>query len=431
MALWIYRLVFLPVMLIVAPYYLWRMRRRGGYRDGFENRFGRMPTLPPRRNGVSRIWLQAVSVGELLAIGPLLDALKRRSDVEVFLTTTTSTGYRLAKERYAEQVAGVGYFPMDFWSFSARAWSTVQPDLALLTEGERWPEHIHQAAKRGVPVICINARLSDRSFSRMRFVRALVPGLLGGITRFLAVSAEDGARFEALGIDSQRVQVAGNLKVDNRLTEISDKEKLALRQELGFKADELVLLGSSTWTGEEQVLLEIWQRLRRTMAPGTSLKLLLVPRHAERRAELEALVEGREGVAHFRSRGPGPTEVDVAVADTTGELQRLTQVADLVFVGKSMPPHKDGQTPVEAAGLGKPLVFGSGMASFRAIARDLVSTGAAQQVADGEGLESALSELLRDENRRREIGLAGKRWHERNRGTLDRTLAVIDSNIKH
>ena len=146
--LWLYRLFFIPALVVLTPLYLWRMRRRGGYQADFAHRFGAHPSLPPP--GVKRVWLQAVSVGEMLAIGPLLEAL-HRDGVEVYLTTTTSTGYRLANDRYLGLTVGIGYFPLDAWPFSARAWRRIAPDLAILTEGERWPEHLAQARKRGVP----------------------------------------------------------------------------------------------------------------------------------------------------------------------------------------------------------------------------------------------------------------------------------------
>src|ERR1051325_6633028 len=165
--LWFYRLFFPPALLLLAPRYLRRMWRRGGYRENFSHRFGAHPQLPKRSASVPRVWLQAVSVGEMLAIAPLLEAL-HRDGVEIYLTTTTSTGHKLASERYGKLIIGLGYFPIDWWLFSVRAWRRIAPDLVILTEGERWPEHMRQAARRNVRVLCINARLSDRSFRRMK-----------------------------------------------------------------------------------------------------------------------------------------------------------------------------------------------------------------------------------------------------------------------
>src|SRR5450631_3109502 len=155
--IWIYRLLFPLVLVALSPYYLLRMRRRGGYGRGFMQRFGSVPRLPARVAGTRRVWLQAVSVGEMLAIEPLLAALKE-DGTEVVLTTTTSTGLQLARERYSHLVLAIGCFPIDWLPFSRRAWSAIAPDLAVVTEGERWPEHTCQAARRGVPVLCINAR---------------------------------------------------------------------------------------------------------------------------------------------------------------------------------------------------------------------------------------------------------------------------------
>ncbi|MCU0793849.1 MAG: 3-deoxy-D-manno-octulosonic acid transferase, partial [Opitutaceae bacterium] len=204
--LWLYRLLFLPLTVLAAPYYGWRMRRRGGYGAHFGQRFGATPALPPKRAGGRRVWVQAVSVGELLAIAPLLEAWKNDPAIEVYLTTTTSTGYALAEERYRKTgvVAALGYFPLDFWPCSARAWRAVQADLAILTEGERWPEHLHQAGRRGAPAIAINARLSDRSFRRMRRLGPLARLLTRGLTRVLAASEGDARRFADFGVAEAR-----------------------------------------------------------------------------------------------------------------------------------------------------------------------------------------------------------------------------------
>lgn len=422
--LWLYRLIFLPLTLLAAPYYGWRMWRRGGYGAHFGQRFGATPPLPAKRAGVRRVWLQAVSVGELLAVAPLLARWKKQDGVEVYLTTTTSTGHALAEERYLKTglVAGLGYFPLDFWLCSARAWRAVRPDLAVVMEGERWPEHLHQAAARGVAVTAVNARLSDRSFRRMSRLGPLARLMTRGLTRVLAASEGDAERFRAFGVASERIEVTGNLKLDVALAEVGEAESARFRSELGFPADAPILLGASTWPGEEAALIEAWRGVR-----AAGWRLLIVPRHAERRGEIEALLAANGDVrAHFRSRGAAAGETDVAVADTTGELQRLLALAGLVFVGKTLPPHTEGQTPVEAAARGKAVVFGPGTANFRPIARELEAAGAVRRVADAAGLATAVRELSADGAARSALGAAAARWHAASRGAAERTGAALD-----
>ncbi|MSU69991.1 MAG: 3-deoxy-D-manno-octulosonic acid transferase [Opitutaceae bacterium] len=423
--LWLYRLLFLPALIALAPRYFLRMRRRGGYRENFNQRFGAVVGLPLKRLGGRRVWLQAVSVGEILAIAPLLEALRREPGVEVYLTTTTSTGYRLALDRYLRLTIGIGYFPLDWWVFSRRAWRRVAPDLVILTEGERWPEHLHQAQVRGVPVLCINARLSDRSFRRMRALPAAVSPLLGGITRLLACSAQDAARFRELGFSSERLTMTGNIKLDVSIAVLSGDERTSLRRELAL-GEGLLLLGSSTWPGEEAALLEA---LKQARAAGLAVSLLLVPRHVERRYEIEGLLKAAGLTYQFRSRGTVNEVVDVAVGDTTGELRKLTQLADLVFVGKSLPPHSEGQTPVEAAAAEKPILFGPGMGNFRQISRELTAAGAARVVRDAAELSSQAIGLLRDEPQRVAMAAAARIWQGANRGAVERTLAVIREEL--
>jgi 3-deoxy-D-manno-octulosonic-acid transferase len=423
--LWLYRVLFVPVLLVLAPAYLWRMRKRGGYGENFGQRFGGGPRLPAKVPGRRRVWLQAVSVGEMLAIGPLLEALYR-DGVEIYLTTTTSTGYRLARERYAAITAGVGYYPLDAWPCVVRAWRRIDPDLVVLTEGERWPELLHQAKRRDVRVLSVNARLSDRSLARLRRVRAVARLMFDGITRMLPGSADDADRFAELGFPRARMVTTGNIKLDVQITPLTAPERAALRRELGLSDDGLVLLGSSTWPGEEAALVAAYQQAR---AAGVRCGLLLVPRHAERRAEIERELAGTGLRFHFRSRGAVRSEVDVAVGDTTGELRKFTQLADLVFVGKSLAPHTGGQTPVEAAALEKPILFGPGMGNFRPIARDLLTRGAAGEVSTPEELATRVVALLGDAAARARLAAAAGQWRRENAGAVARTVAVIREEL--
>jgi len=384
-----------------------------------------VPALPPKQPGVKRIWMQAVSVGEVLAVAPLLEAFKREGGIEVYLTTTTSTGYQLTKEKYAALTVGLGYFPLDFWLFSARTWRSVQPDLCVLMEGERWPEHLRQAQRRGVPVISVNARMSDRSFRRSVRFRSLLLPLSCGVTTILCAAKRDEQRFKAIGFSGDRLLTTGNLKMDVTIPLLGEAERAQLKRELGLGAGQ-ILLGSSTWPGEEEALLAALKLARER---GLTVSLMLVPRHAERREELRGLLEKSGLKFHFRSEGSAPGMIDVAVGDTTGELRKFTQLADVVFTGKSLAPHDGGQTPVEAAVLGKAVLHGPHMTNFREIIRSLTEAGAVRKVETHAALTEAAVELLRDEPQRVRLAQAGREWGEANRGATERTLAVIREQL--
>ena len=275
-------------------------------------------------------------------------------------------------------------------------------------------------------MININARLSERSFARFQCCPPAARFAFSGMARILPCSKQDQQRLLALGVPSGKLTVTGNIKLDVSIPRLAEAEKAALRTELGL-AEPLILLGSSTWPGEEAALIGA---LRRARHSGLRCCLLIVPRHAERRVELEEELRASGLRHHFRTRGAALGEVDVAVADTTGELWRLVQLADLVFVGKSLPPHREGQTPVEAAALEKPLLFGPGMANFQAIAADLLARGAARRVADAAALAVQALELLGDPARRAAQAAAAAAWHRENSGAAERTLAVIREELR-
>ncbi len=330
----------------------------------------------------------------------------------MYLSTTTSTGYRLAQDRYLGLVSGLSYFPLDWQPFSSLAWNRIDPDLSILTEGERWPEHMRQASLRKVPVLCINGRISDRSFGRLRSFPLAAGLMLGGINRLLASSAQDAERFTALGFPVERLAMTGNIKLDVSIPLIDSVRKQALRAELGLPGKGVIILGSSTWPGEE----EASTGAPRGCISRFRLAFLIVPRHAERRNEIRKLLGGTEFRFHFRSGGPASGEVDVAVADTTGELGLLTQLAVLVMVGKSLAPHTQGQTPVEAAILGKPILCGPGMSNFRQITAELVSMGAARQLSGAVEIGEAAAQLLGDPSARGRMSEAGELWRRKNSG---------------
>ena len=427
--IWLYRSLYFPALLVVLPYYAWRMWRRGGYAKDFQHRLGRFRRLSPPAPNKKRIWLQAVSVGEILAIGPLIQALQADNTIEIVLTTTTSTGYAEAKKRYKQHVYSIGIFPLDFWLFSRLAWQRIQPDVIIMTESELWPEHLHRARNSGTPTFLINARISDRSFKRYQKVPRLAKRLLQKLDYIFAASDLDQARLIELGANADTTASTGSIKFDVTIeTQLEQATHTALCEELGFghQAEQeppFILIGSSTWPGEEAALLRIQASV---IATGVDCRLLLVPRHAERGGEIIHLLKQQPLTWHQRSQNTAtPNSVSIQLADTTGELARLTQVADLAFVGKSLEPNIGGQTPIEAAGIGIPILMGPHMTNFKAVAKSLVHSGAALYATDENHLKALVLNLVKDSTARAAMSQAGRDWHAENKGSSARIAQSI------
>ncbi|WP_269537328.1 3-deoxy-D-manno-octulosonic acid transferase [Cerasicoccus fimbriatus] len=419
----LYRILFPFLLLLALPYYGARMLKRGGYGKDLRHRFGRIDPLPPRKPGVKRIWVQAVSVGEIRAIQPVIDGLNERADIEIVLTTTTSTGYALAREHYRDSCLANGIFPIDWLPFSARTWDRIQPDLAVLMEGDLWPEHLHQARKRNVPAILVNGRMSDRSFRRYQKVGGLAQWLFAQIDQVYAGSTQDADRFRELGVPTDRLETTGNIKFDVQVKPILDAaERRALRTELGFPENALVLLGSSTWPGEEVMLA---QTLLDARKDNPNIHLLIIPRHAERRKEIRRDLEQFPFRFAFRTEEKADGALDIYVGDTTGELAMLSQAADVAFIGKSLPPHTEGQTPIEAAALGLPIVYGPGMGNFRRVCQSLQAEAAAIRATDAADARHQLLTLLRDPAQRQTMTTCAQRWHTNNRGAANRVVDAL------
>ena len=370
----LYRLL-LPLLGVLAmPYYAYRMLRRGGYGNKFFHRLGRWPSLPSKRENITRIWIQAVSVGELSSLSKLLDSLLANPSFEVVLSGTTSTGLKMADKRYGETLLAHGPFPLDWLPFSRRVWRRINPDLAILVDSELWPEHFHQAKKRNVPLVIINARLSDRTFSRLSspWLKWTHPLIFPPNLFVIASSERQHSRWLKLNFPQERVNISGNLKVDAiDQSKINNQTRIAVRKELGFSDDTLVVAGVSTWSGEEKMLIDLIQSLR---LEKINIKLLIIPRHAERRNEIRKVLNISGLPHHMRSLDPIGSDQSIAyLADTTGEVMTLLQSADFAFMGKSLPPHHGGQNPIEPVALGLPLVMGPNHQNFRETCSELLT----------------------------------------------------------
>lgn len=435
-----YRLFFIPLFFLSAPFYLRRKLRRDKNLSEWYQYFGFFPKIP---HGSSdrlrkRIWIQAVSVGEVLAIEPLIKQFHESADVEIILTTTTSTGYKEAKKRYVDSASSIGLFPIDFWACSALAWSRIQPDVVILAESELWPEHLHQASKKSVPVFLINARLSDRSYARLKRFNFMARFLIDKMQEIYCATKIDHERFSDLG--AQPANKIGNIKLDVDFgPALSSKEKGSALQAMGFERSDvstdnpLILIGASTWPSEETLLLNAQKYC---LDAGVPCQLILVPRHVERRGAIQKLLN-EQALPWSSATGdsgniPVNNEVSQAIffSDTTGNLVHLLKLADLAFIGKSMPPNDGGQTPIEAAAQGVPILFGPNMSNFKTISHELVEVGAAQCITSQSELNEQVLQLAKDSQVRIEMQEAGLRWHETNKGIIAQIGDTILQTLK-
>ncbi|MDR2200720.1 MAG: hypothetical protein LBN94_01205 [Puniceicoccales bacterium] len=402
------------------------MFKRGGYTQDLGHRFGFLPYFP--KSEKKRLWIQGVSVGEVNAIANFVALLSR--EYEVVLTTTTTTARKIIADKLSQNVLFHGYFPWDFWPFSSLAWRRVQPDAVILVESELWPEHICQARKRGIPIFLVNARLSDRSFQRYayfpRFGRWIFEAL-----NFVAASSEEDRKRIAHFYGGE-IESFGNMKFDLGAVLLSPLERKNLKKELGFGTDTFVIMGCSTWPGEEELLLKAFREIqKKTEKKERKLALLLVPRHVERRRELVKLLERERVSFSQRSLGAKVKGVDVCLGDTTGELPRLIQVADLAYIGKSLSPNEGGQSPLEAAMAGIPIVYGNRMTNFRDICSQLERENAAWKVESESEAIGAIVELSENAQKRQLLAKNISRWFNSNRGASEKTYAFIRRQLEH
>ena len=429
--LWfVYNVLFTVGYVLMLPKFLLRMKRRGGYRRGFMQRFACYPdALRKRIRERPRIWVHAVSVGEMfVAQRYMRDIRAQRPGTGFVLTTTTSTGHRLAEARlHADDV--LLYYPSDFPLFVRRALATVRPLALLLTESEIWPNMIRSAADRGIPVILINGRISEGSYRGYRALRVFFGKIVSRVSLALVQSEGDRQRLVALGGRVERIRVLASAKYDvaESVAE-GEAEARAFLAGLGWRGT-VTLLGGSTWPGEEETLLAIYGRLR-GQVPG--LRLVLVPRHAERGDDVAAVVRAK-GLRPARRSQPEAAAVeadpDVLLVDTTGELRDFYACADVIFVGKSLCS-TGGQNIIEPAALGKPVVVGPHMENFPVVIRDFLDEKALLQVADARELEAGLRRLVSDPDRRASLGKAALKVVESKRGAVAEGVRQILSLIR-
>lgn len=421
-AAWCLNLVYAVVAGLAAP---WLVYRRVVLRKpvaGIGAKLsGDVRRLHPRQPCV---WFHAVSVGEVLQLPSLVaQFLASHPDHEVIITTTTGTGYAVAKQKFP--ALAVSYWPFDFSFSVTRALRKIRPSLVVLVELEVWPNFLRAARREQVPVVVVNGRLSERSHRGYRRLGFLTKPIFGALRHVAAQTEASAARFRDLGVPADRVTVTGNLKYDRIASQRDNPQTRALRTVFGLADDELVWIAGSTQDPEERLALETYQTLAAEF-PG--LRLMLVPRHQERFEEVVRLVMACGLPLSRRTKPTHATDRPVLLLDTLGELGAAWGLAELAFVGGSLT-QRGGQNMLEPAGYGAAVCFGPNTWNFREIVTELLERDAACVVTDGASLTTRLRTWLLDETERRAMGRRAREFVLTQHGATARTLEILQGSL--
>ena len=408
--------VALYALLPVTIYHLvWRGFRQPAYFQRWNERYARYPDDVPS----TPIWLHAVSVGEVAAASPLVEALlKRHPERRLLVTTITPTGSERVQALWGDRVAHV-YLPYDLPGAIDRFLRHFRPGVALVMETELWPNLLFGCRDHAIPVYIVNGRLSARSLRGYRVLRPLIARALRTVAAVCAQTRGDADRFIALGAVPERVVVAGNLKFDVAEQPADDPLPQAFRHAIGRR---MVWIAASTHAEEELPVLLAHQRLRRRWP---DLLLLWAPRHPERFRAVESLARSAGLRTATRSADGLPGADDaLMVIDTLGELPRFFGLAEVAFVGGSLQDI-GGHNLLEPAAAGVPVVAGPHLHNFAEIAASLDEAGGLLVIPDAEALAPTVGRLLESPELRRSMGRAGQALAASGRGALARTLAVV------
>lgn len=424
MGRFIYNLLMPPVFLAFLPRLIIKYRSRGGWKDTYGERFARFGNrVAELRKFHGAIWIHAVSVGEtIVALSMIRRYLERYPERKFILSTTTTTGQDVARANTPENTTVI-FCPLDFPWMVAKTLDLLRPSQLVIFETELWPNLIAMSARRNIPVTLVNGRLSDKSARGYRRMRMFFAPLLRKFTMILTQTDADTERFLSVS-PKAAVQTCGNMKFDQKIPELGNEELLN-----GYFGDggEVILAGS-THPGEEELVVRCFKELK-TEFP--QLKLILVPRHAERGKDVAEILKKADCSFVCRSLKTFPDEkVDVLLGDTTGEMLHLMKDSDIIIMGKSFAGHDEGHNLIEPALLSKPVVTGRVLRNFRYLLKVMAENEAVLTASDEE-LTSVLRKLLHDREYRETLGEKAFKVIGSNRGAVDRTIDALENISKN
>ena len=415
-------IIYFFALILFSPILLYRIVILKKYRRGFAEKWlGQAPLFPEPEPNQKRIWLHAVSVGEMNLLKPIIKELEKICpDCQCVISTTSQTGMELGRKIFSDRT--VFYCPLDFSFAVRRAFQRIKPNLLVLAELELWPNLVIQARKANIRLAIVNGRISDKSFKNYRTIRWFTKYLFG---KFDLVAAQDrwnGERFEQLG--AQNVQCTGSIKFDGVQGNRANPKTLDLAQKAGIMEQDLVFLAGSTQDPEEKFALNAYKNLR---SQTNHLRLILVPRHKERFDEVAELL-ATSGLlwcrrSLFDQEGVPPNDA-VILIDTIGELGAWWGTAEIAFVGGSMGS-RGGQNMLEPAAYGAAVSFGPNTKNFRDISSLMLKRNAAQVVSNQSELEEFVKKCINDTNWRKQTGNNARQLVTENQGAAERTCLLL------
>ncbi len=420
----LYNLILLAGLLLLAPYYAFKILVTGKYRQSIGQKLGAIPEETiSSLEGHPRIWIHAVSVGEVTAAAPIAATLRGKlPGACILLSTGTETGQAMAR-KLVPQASAYLYFPLDLPWVVKGVLSKIAPDIVVLTETELWPNFLRLCAKRAIPAVMVNGRISPRSFRRYRRTSFFWREILEVVREIGVISAVDAERIRAIGAAPQKVRVMGNAKYDSLASRVSGEVWSRKAAQLKMTVDTRVLVAGSTHEGEEAVVLKVYRGLLRDFP---DLRLILVPRHPERGMAVRDLAaqEGHACILMSDVRSGREPEGEVVVVDVIGELFALYSLATVVYCGGSLVP-KGGQNILEPAAWGKVVFYGPSMEDFMEEKALLEETGAGICVRDGQELLEGTKRILSDPAELRRRGTEGQKRVLSSRGAAERYAGMI------
>lgn len=417
MMLWLYNLAIFLLAPLWVPWMWFRSAKRAE-KPNWKERAGDYSIT---KTDKKRVWIHAVSVGEVLAATPILRAVKaKRPDCEIVLTTTTSSGHQTAREKLSDLYDHLFYFPIDLPRFTLRAVMKVRPAVVAVMETELWMNFLWAADALRVPTLLINGRISDRSFKRSQGLKFFYRALFKFLGRALMQSENDRVRIEALGMP--KAEVLGNCKFDQAVEGLKgSREKW--RQELGAGPDDfVVVIGSTRGAEDEGIVLE---GLKRAFPDLAGIKIVHAPRHLERVPELKANAEQIWPQVGQRSKGESAPYL---ILDTYGELGEVYSAADVVVIGGGFA-NLGGQNLIQPLAHGVPVLHGPHMQNFRDSTAMALDAGASMKCEGSQELADDLVDLKNDKAKRQQMGENAKQLVQSQIGASERYADAIIAHL--